>query len=144
MMDYYLWLKALHIAAVAIWTGGVLLAAVTIVAARSTAADNGSGRSTILNAVRRWDRRVTSPAMLLTWAFGLTLALQGGWFPAPWLIVKLALVLLLSAVHGILSGTLRRLARAEGSTPSLMLRHGPIVTVATVIAIVVLVVIKPF
>lgn len=143
MLDY-LSLKALHIAAVAIWTGGMLLAAVTTAAAGSAAADAVAGRSTILNAVRQWDRRVTSPAMLLAWAFGLTLALQGGWFPAPWLIIKLALVLLLSALHGILSGTLRRLARADGSASSAMLRHGPIVTVATVFAIVVLVVIKPF
>ncbi|MGK2740344.1 CopD family protein [Tepidicaulis sp. LMO-SS28] len=142
-MDY-LWLKALHIAAVAIWTGGMLLAAVMTAAAGSAAAGAVVGRSTILTAVRRWDRRVTSPAMLLTWALGLTLVLQGGWFPEPWLIVKLALVLLLSGLHGMLSGTLRRLARADGSTSSAMLRYGPIVTVGTVFAIVVFVVIKPF
>ncbi|MFM9270462.1 CopD family protein [Halomonas elongata] len=142
-MDY-LWLKAFHIAAVAIWTGGMLLAALTTSAAGSAAAGAVAGRSTVLNAVRHWDRRVTSPAMLLAWALGLALALQGGWFPAPWLIVKLALVLALSALHGILSGTLRRLARADESSPTVMLRYGPIVTVATVFAIVVLVVIKPF
>ncbi|HYD64443.1 CopD family protein [Azospirillum sp.] len=142
-MDY-LWLKALHIAAVATWIGGMLAVAVTITAAGSKAADEAAGRSAILNAMRRWDRRATTPAMLLAWALGLMLALQGGWFTAPWLMVKLAFVVLLSALHGVLSGTLRRLVRADESSPPAILRHAPIGIAAAIFAVVVLVVVKPF
>ncbi|MBO9195925.1 CopD family protein [Rhizobium sp. 16-449-1b] len=142
-MDY-LWLKAFHIAAVATWIGGMLAAAVTVSAIGRKAAEKAADRSMILNAMRYWDRRVTTPAMLLVWALGLTLAIQGGWFTAPWLQMKLALVFLLSALHGILSGTLRRLAGANGSSSPTILRYGPVVIVIALLAIVVLVVIKPF
>lgn len=142
-MDY-LWLKALHIVAVTTWIGGMLAAAVTMTVAGSKAADEAAGRSAILNAMRRWDRRATAPAMLIVWALGLTLALQGGWFTAPWLMVKLALVVLLSALHGMLSGTLRRLARADGSSPPAVLRHAPVGIVVAILAVVILVVVKPF
>ncbi|WP_207461418.1 CopD family protein [Azospirillum sp. SYSU D00513] len=152
-MDY-LWLKALHIAAVATWAGGMLAAALTITAVTITAvtfaaAGSKAGGETAvpsatLNAVRRWDRRVTSPAMLLAWALGLTLALQGGWFTATWLMAKLALVVLLSALHGMLSGTLRRLARADGTSPPAILRLAPAGIVASLLVIAILVVVKPF
>jgi uncharacterized membrane protein len=59
------------------------------------------------------------------------------------LTVKLALVLALSALHGVLSGTLRRLARADAPSADSILRYAPIATIAGSLAIVILVVIKP-
>lgn len=87
---------------------------------------------------------MASPAMLLVWTLGLALASQGGWFAEPWLMLKLSFVLMLSGLHGVLSGTLRRLARAGGSPVPPVLRHGPAVIVASVLLIVIVVVIKPF
>src|SRR4051812_41106762 len=107
----YLWLKALHVATVVTWVGGTLAVAVTIADIRSTVAEQAVGQFAVLKAVQRWDRRVTTPAMLLVWTLGLTLAHQGGWFTDAWLMAKLAAVVLLSALHGVLSGALRRLAR---------------------------------
>lgn len=141
-MDY-LWLKTLHIAAVVTWIGGLLVTGVTVTAF-SASQTGAPGNSAVLDTVRRSDRRVTSPAMLLVWGLGLTLAFQGGWFAAPWLMLKLALVVLLSALHGLFSGTWRRLARADGSSLPSWLRYAPPMIVACVLAIVILVVIKPF
>jgi putative membrane protein len=138
-MDY-LWLKALHVAAVLVWVGG--LSAAAFAAASKGSADE-PGRMALLEGVRRWDQRVTSPALLIVWGAGLTLAMQGAWFPAPWLIIKLAIVLLLSALHGILSGTLRRLAHPDAASPPSWLHHAPVLIVGGVIAIVLLVVVKP-
>jgi putative membrane protein len=140
----YLWLKALHIAAILIWIGGLLIAAVTIGAlSLSKGAAEATGRTAVLHVVR-WDQRVTLPAMLLVWGAGLTLAIQGEWFRSPWLIIKLVLVLALSALHGVLSGTLRKIGYSDGpSTPS-SLRHAPLLIVISTVAIVVLVVVKPF
>ncbi len=140
-MDY-VWLKALHIAAVATWVGGMLVAAVTV-AAFSVSPTETPGGAVILDAVRSWDRRVTAPAMFLVWGLGLTLALKGGWFAAPWLILKLVLVLLLSVLHGLLSGTLRRLGRPDSRRAPAFLAYAPTVIVTCVALIVVLVVIKP-
>jgi protoporphyrinogen IX oxidase len=95
-------------------------------------------------AVRRWDRYVTSPAMLLAWGAGLALAMLGEWFSSPWLIIKLVFVLLLSALYGILSGTLRKLGRSDEPPASFGLRHAPPLIIISVAAIVVLVVVKPF
>ena len=81
--------------------------------------------------------------MLVVWVLGLTLASRTGWFPAPWLGFKLALVVALSALHGLQSGTLRRLA-AGGSVPSsrLVALWGPL-TVRLVVGIAVLAITKP-
>ena len=143
-MDY-LWLKALHIVAVITWAGGMVVAAVAI-AAVSGARDRHeiASRGAFLVSVRRWDRRVTTPAMLLVWLFGFALALMGHWFPQAWLAVKLAMVLLLSAVHGLLSGNLRRLSLSQEPGSPAGLRHAAAAVVAAVLVIVVLVVVKPF
>jgi uncharacterized integral membrane protein (TIGR00701 family) len=143
-MDY-LWLKALHIVAVITWVGGLLVVAVAI-AAVSGARDQHAiaGRAAFLAGVRQWDRRVTTPAMLLVWLLGLALAQTGHWFPQAWLGVKLTMVLLLSAVHGLLSGNLRRLSLSQQPGSPASLRYAAAAVVAAVLIIVVLVVIKPF
>jgi uncharacterized membrane protein len=141
----YLWLKAFHIAAAVTWIGGMIAAAVTIAAfSGSGAGADASDRAVILKAVQHWDRQVTSPAMLLVWALGVSLALKGGWFSEIWLMLKLGVVLVLSGLHGMLSGTLRRLAQADGPPGLPVLRHIPAAIVASVLFIVTVVVIKPF
>jgi uncharacterized integral membrane protein (TIGR00701 family) len=143
-MDY-LWLKALHIAAVVTWIGGMLVAAVSIAAVTEARGQQEIAiRSALLERVRRWDRRVTSPAMLLVWILGLTLALTGGWFPQVWLLAKLTLVLLLSALHGVLSGRLRRLAHSQEPAPPALLRHAGAAVVIATFVIVAIAVTKPF
>lgn len=69
--ELYAWLKALHVAAAITFVAGVLAVAVLLGAAQP-------GHAETPQAVHRWDRTVTTPAMLLVWAFGLTLALMGG------------------------------------------------------------------
>lgn len=143
-MDYFWW-KACHVAATMTWIGGLILAAVTVAALsnRDIPPDQRMAGS-LLNAVQTWDRRVTSPAMFLVWALGLTLAMQGSWFQSRWLVVKLPLVFLLSAVHGVLSGRLRRLGRSPQSPPAPALRYVAPVVLGTVLVIVTLVIVKPF
>jgi protoporphyrinogen IX oxidase len=139
----YLWLKAVHVAAVLCWTGGLLTAAVTIAARSTKLAGAASDRTAAMEFLSRWDRRVTAPAMLAVWGAGLTLAMLGSWFPSPWLIFKLCIVTLLSALHGMLSGILRRLGRPDTPPPPSWLRHAPMLIVVGVIAIAVLVIVKP-
>ncbi len=143
-MDY-LWLKALHIVAVITWVGGLLAIAVAIAAVSDPRDQHAiANRATLLARVRRWDRRVTTPAMLLVWLMGLSLASMGDWFPQAWLGAKLAVVLLLSAVHGLLSGNLRRLSLSQEPGSPASLRHAAAAVVVAVLIIVILVVIKPF
>ncbi len=132
--DLYAWLKALHVAAAITFVAGVLNVAVVLAAAQPE-------RTGMARAVRHWDQRVTTPAMLLVWALGLALALTGGWFRSGWLLAKLVLVIGLSGVHGVQSAKLRRLAGGTATTASLHLA-APLV-VGCAIAIAILVVVKP-
>lgn len=57
---------------------------------------------------------ITTPAMLMTWAGGLTMvALNHGLLSQRWFLVKLVLLLALSGYHGWMSGVVRRLGRGE-------------------------------
>lgn len=138
-MDY-LWLKALHIIAVITWVGGMLVAGVTVSAA---ATDTARPSVAFVAAVRLWDRRLTTSAMLAVWALGLSLAYAGSWFQQGWLGAKFALVLALSAIHGMVSGRLRRLGGEKPADVGFA-AHAPIVIVAIVSVVVILVVTKPF
>lgn len=136
----YSWLKALHIIAVLTWVGGMLVAGVVIGAASGGKA---ALPATFVEAVRRWDRRVTSPAMLAVWALGLALAYAGSWFQQGWLGAKIAVVLVLSALHGMISGKLRRLAGGQTADVGIVAR-APLLVLAAAGIIVALVVTKPF
>jgi putative membrane protein len=133
--DAYPWLKAAHVACALLFVGGIVAGGL-LLAAGPAMADQGAAFATVL---RRWDRVVTTPAMLGVWAFGIGLASAGGWFTSGWLQAKLVLVVLLSAIHGLQSGQARRLAAGTDVKP---LRAAAVV-VPSVIAIAVLAVTKP-
>src|SRR6059058_5351886 len=107
--DYYEWLKALHIIAVIAWMAGMLYLPRLFV--YHCAADPGSMQSETFKVMeRRLLKAIINPAMMVTWLLGLWLAYRGGWFAAHWLHAKLALVLGMSGVHGILSKYVREFA----------------------------------
>ena len=141
VMDF-LWLKALHIIAVVTFVGGVLLDSVVLAGTARFAAPGDLG-SSIIAAVRRWDQRVTTPLLILVWALGITLAVDGGWFPSLWLQIKLILVLLLSALHGILSGTLWKVSRGHQASAAKGFSYA-FAALVVVASVVVLVTTKPF
>ncbi|PAJ79322.1 CopD family protein [Burkholderia ubonensis] len=131
----YLLLKAVHVLAVVTFVGGLLTLSVGVRIANLA----------VHRAVRRWDRAVTAPALAIVWISGIAIALSGHWFGDAWLSAKLVVVVALSALHGILAGTLRRMERDDlVVAPAQWLgQAGGAVVVATGI-VVGLVVIKPF
>jgi uncharacterized membrane protein len=100
--------KVAHIISVIVFISGMAVVALFL---RYPSADT-------LPAIQTFDRRVTTPAMLLTWAFGLYLGVQGGWFSGSgfWLAGKILLVLALSGLHGMITGRLRRKVREDDYT----------------------------
>ena len=60
MQDLYPWLKALHVASAMIFVGGVLAVGAFLRTGRQ-------GDAQAAKSMRRWDQRVTMPAMLLVW-----------------------------------------------------------------------------
>lgn len=130
----YLWIKALHLLAVIVFIAGLLAMAIA-----------GRGPdATWRRVARQADWQLASPALALVWVSGPLLAVLGHWWSAPWLMVKLVFVLLLSALHGRVSGTLRRMERDNvQAAPGWLARVVPIVVVVVAL-VAVTVVVKPF
>ncbi|WP_178130792.1 CopD family protein [Reyranella sp. CPCC 100927] len=139
----YLLIKALHLAAVITWIGGMLVLSLLLTSLSPTAGARSRDETRLINRARAWDGRVTTPAMLLVWILGLVMALDAKWFAAPWLWVKLIIVVMLSAVHGIQSGTLRRLANNRPQTPPAFLRFAAPLILAAITVIAILAIAKP-
>ena len=93
---------------------------------------------------RRLLEVIINPAMVISWALGLWLAWTAGWFSAGWFHAKLALVLALSGVHGYFLGgraRVRRGSKHQAVRPLALMNEVPTLLM---IAIVILVVVKPF
>jgi protoporphyrinogen IX oxidase len=140
----YLWIKALHVAAVVTFIGGLLILSILLGALTSAPAPHLPQERRLMILVAHWDKIVTTPAMAIVWLLGITMAVQSGWFGSSWLLVKLVFVVALSALHSIMSGTLRRMTGSQNFRPSKSLRLASGFTMACTIAVALLVVIKPF
>ncbi len=139
----YQWLLALHIVAVIAWMAGMLYLPRLFV--YHCDADVGSSEAESLRVMeRRLLMAFSNPAMFASGLLGLWLAWQGGWFKAPWLHLKLALVFAMSGVHGILSKYVREFAADRRRKSPKFFRILNEIPTVLMILIVILVVVKPF
>ena len=139
----YLWLKAAHVASVLLFVGGIVALLSAVAALGTRRAGEVDPAASLRATVRRWDARVTLPAMIATWGFGLWVAVSGGWFASGWLQAKLLLVALLSGLHGVLAGRLRRVdpeAQPASGKPSSI---PTTLTLLSLLGIVLLAIVKP-
>ncbi len=140
----YLTLKAIHILAMVTWLGGMLLLAAAIPATSPSCSRIPTLTQKMLQSIRKWDLKITAPAMVLTWTMGLSLAGMGHWFGNGWLQVKLPLAFLLAGLYGVQSGTLQRMTdRAQDKSP-LLLRCSGLLTLASASVAICIAVLKPF
>ncbi|MBZ9737934.1 MULTISPECIES: protoporphyrinogen oxidase HemJ [unclassified Mesorhizobium] len=141
--SFYPWAKAIHILAVISWMAGMLYLPRLFV--YHVDAAKGSVQSETFKVMeQRLLRGIINPAMILTWVFGLWLAWKIFAFQGGWLHAKIGLVLILSGVHGYLAAAVRKFAEDRNEKPA---RHWRIVNeipTLLMIAIVILVVVKPF
>jgi putative membrane protein len=141
--NMYLTLKAFHIIAVIAWMAGMLyLPRLFVYHADAVAGSEQSETFKVME--RRLLRFIMTPAMIVTWTLGIGLLLQGQWLAAGWLHAKFALVLAMTALHGLFS----RWTAAFGAdrnrhTPKFFRIVNEIPTVLLIL-IVLLAVVKPF
>ncbi|MEM7399440.1 MAG: CopD family protein [Pseudomonadota bacterium] len=136
----YASIKTLHLLSLVTWVGTMLVSPWLV-----TWADRmpPSLRSRMLESLRRRYQILSTPAMLGTWTMGIALGSLGGWFAMPWLGAKLLLVLLFSALHGVLSGQLRRLCNEQDYRSPMWITRLCWLELAVLTGIIVLVVFKP-
>jgi putative membrane protein len=141
--DFYPWAKAIHVVAVISWMAGMLYLPRLLV--YHAEVEKGSSQSETFKVMeRRLLRAIINPAMIVTWIFGIWLAWKGFGFQGGWLHAKIGAVVLLSGVHGYLAGAVRRFAEDRNEKTA---RHWRIVNevpTLLMIAIVILVIVKPF
>jgi protoporphyrinogen IX oxidase len=143
MTTIYLWLKAFHIIAVIAWMAGMLYLPRLFV--YHCAAEKGSVQSETFKVMeRRLLRAIINPAMIATWILGLTLAWMGHWFDSGWLQAKLALVLILSVLHGLLARWVKAFGTDRNRHSQKFYRIINEVPTILMIGIVILAVLKPF
>jgi protoporphyrinogen IX oxidase len=141
----YPWLKALHIIAVIAWMAGLLYLPRLFVYHAETPA--GSDRAATFAVMeRRLMRGIMLPAVVMTYLFGIAVAAIPGvvdW-GGGWIWAKLGLVLLLTVFHGLLEGWRRDFAIGRNRRPARFYRIANELPTLAMIAIVILVVVKPF
>ena len=140
---FYPWIKAFHVMAVIAWMAGMLYLPRLFV--YHCDAEPGSVQSETFKVMeRRLLRAITNPAMVVTWALGLWMAYEAGWLSAHWFQAKLLLVIALSAIHGWLARWTGDFAADRNRHSQRFYRIINEVPAVLMIAIVVLVVVKPF
>lgn len=139
----YLSLKALHIIAVISWMAGMLYLPRLFVYHAS--ATPGSEQSeTFKTMERRLLRFIMTPAMAVTWLAGLWLAWETRAYASGWFHAKFALVLAMSAMHGLLARWMRDFATDQNRHPPKFFRIVNEIPTVLMILIVLLAVLKPF
>jgi putative membrane protein len=139
----YLWFKAVHVMAVIAWMAGMLYLPRLFV--YHCGAEPGSRQSETFKVMeRRLLRGIINPAMIASWALGLWLVYDGGWISAHWLHVKLALVVALSGLHGMLARWTADFAADRNRHSERFYRVVNEVPALLMVGIVIMVVIKPF
>src|SRR5262244_309535 len=139
----YLWAKAVHVIAVISWMAGMLYLPRLFI--YHCEAEPGSRQSETFKVMeRRLLTVIINPAMVATWVLGLWLDWDGGWYAAPWLQPKVALVLLLSALHGLFACWVRLFAADRNPHSQKFYRIINEVPTILLIGIVILAVVKPF
>ena len=142
-MDFYPWLKAFHVIAVIAWMAGMLYLPRLFVY-HSVAAPGSPESETFKVMERRLLRAIINPAMIVTWAVGLWLAWDAGWWHAGWLHAKIALVVAMSAAHGLFARWVKDFASDRNTRLQRFYRIVNEVPTALMIAIVILAIVKPF
>jgi putative membrane protein len=137
-----LWIKIVHIVAVISWMAGMLyLPRLFVYHAESAPKSAISEQFKVME--RRLLRGILTPAMIVVWISGPLLAWREGYWLSPWLHAKLALVLLLSGLHGFFAAQTRAFAEDRNTRSPRFYRIVNEAPTVIMILVVILVVIKP-
>ena len=140
--EAYLWIKAIHVIAVISWMAGMLYLPRLFVY-HCTAMPGSEASETFKIMERRLVRAIMTPAMILVWGLGLTMAVDGGLFTQHWFHAKLLAVVAMTATHLFLDRCRQRFAADGNHRSEKFYRIINEVPTVLMIVIVILVIVKP-
>ena len=116
-MDWYLFLKALHIVSWASWMAALLYFPRLLINLLETPTNQTHTQDVLMGMAYRLQRIIMTPAMLATWVLGIALIVlsPGILFDTWWLPFKIVLILGLSGFHGMLISERRKIAAGKPS-----------------------------
>ncbi|MET0369226.1 MAG: protoporphyrinogen oxidase HemJ [Methylobacterium sp.] len=139
----YDWIKAGHIVSLIAWMAAMLYLPRLFVYHASLPLGSEAQSATFKIMERRLLKAIMTPAMIATWVFGLILAWMSGYYAAPWLQAKFALVVAMSGIHGWLARMVKDFAADRNTRGHKFYRVINEVPTLLMIVIVVLATVKP-
>jgi len=137
-----LWVKAIHVIFVVAWFAGLFYLPRLFVYHVDTQDTAGHDRFVLME---RKLYGLMTIAMIGTWVFGLAMVVMSpGYLQLGWMHAKLTLVIALSGYQGWLKVNLRKFANRTNTRSGRFWRIANEVPAVLLIAIVILVVVKPF
>ena len=138
-----LWIKAAHVIAVIAWVAALLYLPRLMVYHAATAP--GSEMSETFKVMeRRLLNAIARPAMIAAWGFGIWMAILLHAWEFTWFWAKLVCVILLSLYHELAAGWVRAFAEDRNVRPVRFYRIVNEVPTVLMVAIVILVIVRPF
>lgn len=142
-MSVFLWVKVIHILAVISWMAGLLYLPRLLVYHSDQA--KGSVSSNLFELMEfRLFRYIMRPAMVTAWLSGLWMGYFADYLSSYWFLVKLACVVLMTLVHEFLGYEIRTIAKIGSYRSAKFYRIVNELPTVIMIAIVILVITKPF
>jgi putative membrane protein len=139
----YAWVKVFHIVAMVAWMAGIFYLPRLFV--YHVDAKAGSDKSETFKVMeRRLYSAIMIPAMIATWLAGIALALSAEVFGERWFMAKVALVALLTWYNIWLGARVRDFAEDRNTRSSRLYRIANELPLLLLIAVVALVVVRPF
>ncbi|MHA7872327.1 MAG: protoporphyrinogen oxidase HemJ [Hyphococcus sp.] len=144
LADAYLWLKSFHLIVVIAWMA-VLMYLPRLFIYHHQASKGGEAEKHFIVMERRLLKGIGNPSIVAVWVFGILMlianpaTLSSGWFH-----LKLALVVLVSAIHGFYAAAQRKFAAGERPRSERFWRIINEVPFIALIVIVIMVIVKPF
>ncbi len=142
---FYPWIKAFHIIAVIAWMAGMLYLP-RLFFYHCEAVPGSVDSERFKRMEKRLLRIIINPSMIAVWALGLTLAFtpQSGGPNQGWLMAKVTLVLCMSGLQGLFSRWRRAFAEDRNTHGKRFYAAWNELPAVLMMAIVILVVVKPF
>ncbi len=143
LLEYYLWLKALHLIAVISWMVGLLyLPRLFAYHAEETVK---STQTTLAIMEKRLLKIIMNPAMIATWLFGLLLIFANpSVFDGGWMHAKFTCVILLSVLHMVFAKWRSNFEQGKNIRSAKFYKMWNEAPTILMIVIVIMVIVKPF
>jgi len=143
----YLWVKAAHVIFVIFWMAGMFMLPRYLVYHQEAQPGSAEAQAWV-DRETKLRNIILTPAMILVWVLGISLAVNAGLFSGVgglgWLHAKLALVVILSGYHGWAVGYAKKLAAGKPTLTGKQLRMLNEIPAILVAFIVLLVIVRPF